>query len=716
MPPNPYDTLIEKPADANPYAALVEPSAYDLKSVPEAAAKSVAKTVMEDIPNAAVGAAQDPLGTAEAVGKGGVETAKQLVGMINMPAMIGHKVLKAIGATESADKFKEVARDWFLSDPDALFNMAADLKSKYGSWEDVKRATAERPLTVVADIASVLPGVGKAAGITKDIGTGLVRAGQLAKIPEAARFAKAGITAEELAHLEPSHLDRLRSAAEHGNWDKKSLRQEYNSILHDEADVTPSQSMITGEHLHQNLEDKMRNGSRGPLAVDAMNAADAERAEQFAASNDKLRYDLTGVQDRLDPAQIGEKIGERFNVAHKNAKKLVSDFYEQAFDPAELAAHKIPLSVPEKTVKGLVNALNDEFINGKRGPFIATASTAPNTMEAQAALKQFSKTGRLPEGVFPGEVMPPPGQSGVSWSSSELMRRYLNGLRTSAKTNPTDLAGMRRVMDAYDTQMGKSNPLLNKARAAHGERVDLFDPQRDRAAAGVRNVTQAAANTENTGYTLYNKLFGGAGMAKGEGLGVVNQLKTIFGTDHAGMQAIREGALHKLFLDPKTYEPLSPAMVSKNIKQAISGPQKETYSALFNDDQMRMLSRRQALADNVANRTRKLNPSATSYGNEAEARRRWAQGIGASAGAGLAGLGHMAGLPIPYGMAELGGGIAGGTMLPKIVDPYYAAQARRMTSPRRTPRSISPLFPPAAEELISSSDQQPRGYFRGGRR
>jgi hypothetical protein len=277
---------------------------------------------------------------------------------------------------------------------------------------------------------------------------------------------------------------------------------------------------------------------------------------------------------------------------------------------------------------------------------------------------------------------------------------------------------MRRIMDAYDDQLGKKNPLLNQARNAHSERVNTFDPNRDSSAAGVRDVTKAALNTENTGYTLYNKLFNSSGLKRGEGLGVVKAIKAGVGSDPEAMSAMREGALHRIFRDPLNGEPISPQKASTNLKQVLSGPMADTYRELFTPEQLRALSRQQALANNVARSSKIGNPPNTSYKLESDARRRWAMGVGATLGSGAAYSLHGLGLPVPPLVGEGLGAAAGYAAGRYGLDPFYAAKARRFSSPGRYPVGPSqlPNLAPAAEEMQSSQNRARGGYFGGGGR
>lgn len=712
---NPFATLTEEPESkpgGNPFATLVEKNTYDLADVPAAALKSATKTLTEDVPAAASAAVEHPGEAAKKVGEVALDSTRTVAGLVN-PMSVAYPILKSIGLAKSAEKFRELSRDYMMSDPGAAGDIASGLIEKYGGWENVKRAAAEQPLSTTFDIVSLAVPAAKGASAAIKSGTGAVRSMLAAGVPAETRLARAGLKAEEIAHLEPAQADILADiATRSGN--RKTLRQEYNRLLHDESEIAPTKSMVTNERIDQSFEDKMRNGSRGPFAVDTMKVADEARAESLAEANAKLRASLTGSNTPMEPVKVGEVIGERFNTAHGSAKKVVSGLYEKAFDPTELAAAGVTANVPKLALQQLPSAIYDSFVNHPRGPFVASKTLAPNTFEAMQALGDFSKSGKLPD-MFPPK---PAVGGGVSWETTDLMRRYLNGLRESAKMNPTDLTGMRRVLDAFDYQMGKTNPLLNQARKAHSERVDLFDPSRNKSAAGVRGMTQAATNTENTGYTLYNKLFGGTALKKGEALALVNKLKTVFANDPGGMQAVREGAVHRLFNDAKLDKPLSPQRLSTALSEALSGPQAETYRALFTPEQLRALSRRQALASNISKNSQRLNNSGTSYGTESESRRRWAMGVGAVAGSGLATAGRAAGLPIPHVVGEGLGAIIGGAALPLAADPYYASRARSLSSYGR-PRAgtLARSLPLPGVATISNAEpvEEARGFFGGGR-
>ena len=717
MSDNPYDAFVGKAPSTNPYDAFVGKESIPASEVLPRAGASVLKTLTEDVPNAVGAAIDDPIGATKSIGRGALDMGRAAVGLVN-PASAPYHVMRALGNKDAAEKFREKSRDYMMSDPGAAWDMAEGAAENYGSWDKIKRSAAERPIATATDVASLaVPAIkGAAAGINTIKAAG--RAGALTDATLASKsLIGAGLKAEELAHLTPTQLQSLTEFGVEKGWRNKGIQQEYRRLLHDEAGTNATESMLTQDPAARRLEDKMRNGARGPGAVEEIKATDEARAAAFAEANAKLRAELSGSAAPLDPSKIGEVIGQRTQAANGAARKAVTDLYDKSFDPAALSAAGVDPFVPASTLKGVPDAVRAAFSDAHpQGPFVGTKTLAPNTFEAKRALEEFAKTGALPD-VISSEVMSPAAASaasaaGVSWKQTDLMRRYLNTLRESSRMDPTDLGGVRRVLDAFDSQMGKANPLLNEARAAHAERVNTFDPGRNRAGAGVRNIMQAAANTENDGITLYNKLFDGSHIKKGEAVNTVERLQKIFAADPEGMAAVKEGALQRLFHDTKTWEPLSPQKTSTAIEQALKGPQGAAYRALFTPEELSALSRRQALAENVSRGQEWLNKSGTSYGGETEARRRYGITAGGALGASA---GHMAGLP--HFVGEIVGGGLGAIAQPTLIDPHFTRAARRMGSYKAPMPSALPYALPAADATAMRPEQRAHGgFFRGATR
>jgi hypothetical protein len=202
----------------------------------------------------------------------------------------------------------------------------------------------------------------------------------------------------------------------------------------------------------------------------------------------------------------------------------------------------------------------------------------------------------------------------------------------------------------FDEELGKSNPLLNDARAAHAARVARFEPQRLNAA-GTNPVLRSLSNANETGQAIYNRLFGGATMKRGEAAALVDQLQSIYGEGSAGMRAVKEGALRRLMVDGNG-NLLSPGKTATAIRNALNGPQGPVYRALLSPEELGKLSRYADTNGIVGAATAARNPSKTSYGLIrsilGEALRHKTAGLGAAAGFAMggpagAGIGYAAG-------------------------------------------------------------------------
>ena len=686
---NPFAGMVEKDADINPFAGMVEKKDYTLGEVLPAAAESLKKTaagalktVEEAVRNPRAAAAK----VAEGVGSmvmGALETG-------SLPVARGtiYPTLKLL-APETAEEFRKN----FIAPGEKIEQHYIE---KYGGWENVKRAIAEEPISTAADVAGIAPmmprGFRGATTTTADAALTRLRSN--------------GLEVGQIASLSPVQVGSLMTDLNARGWNRQTVQQAYRESLATEAQVTPTEGMMTGQVKHLEAEDKMRHGARGSQAEEAMKAADKARQDALAAASLKLRSGITGFDEPMPPAVVGYTLSERFNEAHARAKQGVRQAYVDAFDPEKLQIMGIIDHIPENVLRDTPSHVRNKMMGGDQ-PFVATPETAPNTVAATKAIDDFSRTGRLPMAV-PGEVMPPPGVAGVSWHSMDMLRKYLNGLRESAKSNPTDLFGMRRVLDAFDEQIGKANPLLNEARSAHKERVDTFDPNRRTSAAGLKNITTAAANVENTGYTLYNKLFDSAGFKRGEGLKIVEHLKKIFDGDPVALQAMKEGALERLLNDPKTFDPLSPRKAATQIGQALKGRQADTYRAMFSAEELARLRRHHDLLDMIDKGMVARNPSKTSYSQAAENQRVRHKAYGAVAGGGA---GHFLGMPSFVG--ETIGGAAGAALSPALSWFPNTLAGRRATRASAPEMGASPPTGPSPAGPLSLH-ARPETRARGG--
>jgi hypothetical protein len=413
----------------------------------------------------------------------------------------------------------------------------------------------------------------------------------------------------------------------------------------------------------------MRHGARGPGAERTIQDFGQDQLEALQNAQSKLRdVDLNGND-------IGDILGEDFRNANAAARRQVSALYDRAFDPDALAQAGVAPNVPIESVYGLRNKLAQTF--GEDSDLVVSPALTPYTDRAIKLLSDFSDKAGVPS-TFPKRTMPPAGElvSGIDWRLAEDVRKRLNVLRRNAAStgNAADLSGMRQVLDVFDEELGKSNPLLNEARAAHAARVAHFEPQRLNAA-GTNPILRSLSNANETGQAIYNRLFGGATMKRGEAGALVDQLRSIYGEGSSGMRAVKEGALRRLMVDPNG-NLLSPQKTATAIRNALNGPQGPVYRALLSPEE---LSRLQRYADTngiVGAATAARNPSKTSYGLIRSI-------LGEALRHKTAGLGVVLGAPFgPGGMAAGGviGDIVGRTAGKSIEDRLGLRAARKAVS------------------------------------
>lgn len=264
--------------------------------------------------------------------------------------------------------------------------------------------------------------------------------------------------------------------------------------------------------------------------------------------------------------------------------------------------------------------------------------------------------------------------TGINWNQMDLVRKILNGMREGARNNPTDLAGMRRILDVFDEEMGRANPLLNQARQAHMQRVQMFDPRRTNAQ-GINSFLGTIANDQNPGKLIYDRIFNGNALKNGTAGPLIQQLGQIIETNPQATSALREGMMNRLLVNAKTGEAYSPLITANNIRDALGGQSADMYRMVFGQAELGQLQRYSELLRHVGTTRAAQNPSRTSYNVNPGVRKFKGRALGALAG-------HGTGIP----GAEAAGYYIGGK-----VDDMLANR----TSMRAAQRAITPYVPPA---------------------
>jgi hypothetical protein len=590
-------------------------------------------------------AVRHPADTADAMWQLTKGVASKLIGQSGRDAIIDAKG----EPPEVAALDKEIERQKKARDERALDTLVDQKKADYGSLEAAGHTALHKPFSTLLDLSSVLapaaslPGrVGATAGVLSDVTNVPGQAIRLAAKP----IGMIGDYARSAAKIDPSIIAK-----------RQAQSQQYGIPL--------TQGQVSGDASLLSKEDNMRYGRDGQ-APKVMKEFDGRQDEAIANATDGLRSGMTGQPAAMTPAEIGDTLSDAYKSTALAAKRAVTAKYDAAFDPQALAKAGVESDLPIEAVYGLKNKIEDSFLHPDRpgGLLVPTDATAPNTMAALKMLDQFSETGgigsafnkvtRPPNGPLPGDTAAPT-VSGISWQQMDLVRKMLNGLRSGARANPTDLAGMRRVMDVFDEELGKRNPLLNHARSAHQARVSVFDPQRTNAQ-GVNPILKTLANDNNPGQLIYNKLFNGTAMKNGEAGPIVDALKAIVGNNPQAVQALREGMLNRLF--EKDGSALSPKKTATAISKSLEGAPGQVYAQLFSPRELAKLSDYGDLLDHVGTTRTAQNASKTSY-NFPWLKHRTGAGIAGAAGAAL---GHATGIPYA-GEAGLMAGAAIGSGL-----------------------------------------------------
>lgn len=583
-------------------------------------------------------------------------------------------------ATEKTPEARALMRDINKQkkarDERSVDALVRDKTEDYGSLQAAGDTALHRPFTAALDLSTILapgrmlPGrTGRALGAASDA---------VNPINAAARGVAAVARPIGAYARSSSRVDRNAVAENRG--------------LGREFEVDQTRGQISNDPRILGQEDRLRyEGGTGGEAQRVMREFDERQQGQLDAAGDRVRSGMSGSRDALSPQRIGDVISSQYTSARNAARARVRDLYDRAFNADELAAAGVAADVPIETVMGLPNQIRTSFMHPDRpgGILVPTPETTPSAMRAMQMVDRFSQNGEL-QSAIPGLTAPsmrdPLGgrmtPTGINWQQMDLMRKMLDGLRRGAASNPTDRAAMRRIMDVFDEQMGRANPLLNDARAAHMRRVQLFDPQRTNAK-GTNSVLKDLSNDNNPGRTIYNALFEGAPLKRGEAGPLIQQLQTMFGSNAPAMRAIREGMLQRLLIDKKTGENLSPVRTARAITEALDGPQAEIYASLFPPAEIHRLRRYGELLDHIGRTRTAQNPSKTSYPMLKYMKARDGAGVGTAVGS-LVGAAIGGPFAAPVGGAV--GGAAGGAL-----DNLLAfRRAQRAISGDYTPPRVYP--------------------------
>lgn len=511
---------------------------------------------------------------------------------------------------------------------------------------------------------------------------------------------RAGIDA---ADLTPQQLTLLDTAYRRNFGSTPAIQQAERRMLGDEFGVGQTTGQITRTPAQVAAEDQMRHGGRGAPAQTVMRGADTAQQGALDEAGGRLRAQISGSEEPLNPGQIGERIQRGFNDANQSARTRVRDQYTRAFTPEELQARGVAPGVPIETINGLPNALEATFLNPDLpgGMLIPSRASTPTAYRAIQMLRRFSENGDIPSAfprvTMPSTAAPVPGAGGVGpvnvtelgWQGVDMVRKQLVGLYRGAQGNPTDRLAMSRVMTAFDEHFGAANPLLNEARLAHGARMQTFSTQQANAA-GTNAPLRTLSNENNPGQTIYNALFESGALKRGETGPLMRQLEGIFAARPEAYQAVREGALQRILVNRRNNERLSPQRAATAFGDALDGPQGEIYRALFSREERATLSRYGRLSQNVAETTARGNASGTSYPINQILNRFGPQAVGGAIGAAaLSGFGPLA--------STLGLG-AGGYVGSRIGDTLAGRAAQRAVNGAglnrlaRAPNALPPAY------------------------
>jgi hypothetical protein len=429
-------------------------------------------------------------------------------------------------------------------------------------------------------------------------------AGQLT--PRGARFfQEAGIDA---THLEPQQVVQLAQVAKRnmGNPDvgQPALRQ----MLGEEFNVPQTRAMITGDPAQIALEDRLRR-SKGPTAERIMGNFATEQQGALSEAQQALRGG-TPLQPPINADEAGGVLQRGFTARNTAARNEVTQAYTDAFDPALLAQHGVPPIVPMPYIKTIGPSVRADLQTGPGRLIINNdfSDLAPRSAKMLGKIDGWSSR------------MGPQGTVAVDWEGVDAMRRELNQLKPAY--NPmgdnTDWKAATKIMQSFDRELGKINPLLNDARNLHAARKNLFEPGANAADSNTRSITKVLGALDsqglplNSGTKVANSIFD-ASLKRGEAMPAIEHLERLYGANSTEMQALKNEALRRVTTDAQSGAPLSAQRTATAIGRALDGPQGEVYAKLLGPDGVRELRRFHMLNSNIAEVAANRNPSGSGH-------------------------------------------------------------------------------------------------------
>lgn len=450
-------------------------------------------------------------------------------------------------------------------------------------------------------------------------------------------------------------------------------------------------------------------GPGNPEAQSIMMANREAQDAQRTAAQRMLRGDVGGP---MTQEQAGQVLRQGYNAADQQAERGVDQLYQAAKDPATLQRMGVSPTVPMPYVNQLGNTVRSSLERTGPGRVIVNddfPSLAPNAARALAQIDRWTQGGLGPRGA-----------ADINWEGIDNLRQVLGQYRTAAysTTNKVDQSAMQRIMQGFDDHFAPLNSLLGEARAAHAQRMLDFVPGQQGQDKATTRVLEALQSDE-PGTAVVNTIFGPS-VKKGEAVQMIDHLNNqVFPRQPAAQQAIKEQALRRLTVDPRTGETLSPQKTITAMRNALDGEaESPIYQRLFSPDEMARLRRFYDMTQSMADARRPINPPGSGLIIQAVLKHGMSGGLGAAIGGGI---GTMFGAPVAGGVV----GSAVGTGASHVIPRFQAQNAIRppanYTPPASPGRAGLLGGLPAAEATRDQLNDQPgpadrlmRGLLMGG--
>ena len=434
-----------------------------------------------------------------------------------------------------------------------------------------------------------------------------------------------GLTAAQIESLTPKMREEITRVARTTFDDQTAVGASYRKQLADELGLTgeagPTKGLLSGDPVQIAVEKELAEQGGTKAAADVINTRRAAQDVKLSEAQERLRAQAGGHPGT--PPLTEEEASAILQRGYDESKGWQTQgrdiSYGVARDPAAVVDAGGTYSLPAPIAARLGPSTRSTLDTNDIGRIVLgeTAQTStPFSKEALEVVENWSKRRTGPRRF----AMDEPGGTGiglpdVTWQEAENLRQKLVILQNKAQgaVGPgggisQDVAALQQILDNFDKQFGSLNPLYAPARKAHEELKSIFTAggsvDQDAATKAVLKVMEGPEG----GQAIVNTMFGPS-FSKNQSQQMLDHLMTKVFPNHPEQQAvIREMALRRLLVDPKTGEALSPQKMVTALDRGLGDRELKLYQGLLSGEDFRMLRQLHEMQKIVASSRNPINP------------------------------------------------------------------------------------------------------------